>query len=58
MASLSLDSASDGKLELQSRLGRAVIAYSLDPHYRPCGPADQERILAQMQKGDARKTRR
>ena len=42
----------------RSMLGRAAIAYSLGTHYLSCGTAGQERILAQMQKGDARKARR
>ena len=43
---------------LRARLGWVVIAYRLGTHYQPRGTAGQERILAQMQEGDARKTRR
>jgi hypothetical protein len=42
----------------RSRLGRAVIAYSLGPHYQPCGTADEEGISARMQKGDAPRVKR
>ena len=51
-------SGSDRLSVLRSRLGRASIAYSLGSQHQPCGASGQERILAQMQEGDTRKTRR
>ena len=46
-----------GRLVLQTRLGRLVIACSLGTHYQPLGAAGLVRILARIQEGVARKTR-
>ena len=40
------------------RLGQVMSICSLGPQYQPHGRVGQERILAQMQEGNARKARR